>query len=219
MISRKNAVSLVATLAMTLTVLGATQAQAGFTLTETGLTINGTTASDTLATVTFGGTTIGLSPNSPQAFTFGSGLNLLNVSAQSMTTTGPGDTGSFTFAETFSLVGTGTSTGLTESVTLSGTFNLTQGYMGAIISNMGTPSTPGSSLAVSVNSGSGFTLTGFGYTQPSPTSSVGVGTNGSGNVSLTIIPSAVVPEPASVALVGMGAVGVAGLMVRRRRTA
>jgi hypothetical protein len=194
-----------------------TQARAGFTLTETNLYINGSLASSTPAIVTFGGTMIGLMPVSPQTFAAGSGVNLLNVSAQSSTIAGsaPADTGSFTFSESFSLVGTGTSAGLSETATLSGTFNLTQGYMGAILSNMGTPSTPASSLTLTVNSGSGFSFAGFTYSQPSPSSSVGNPSVGAGNVSLTIIPNTV-PEPASMAMLGLGMIGI-GIYARRQR--
>jgi hypothetical protein len=189
-------------------------------LTETGFAINGSSVAATAAnpaTMTFGGTTIGLGPLSPQAFSFGSGLNLIDVSAQSNTLTSPGDTGSFTFSETFTLTGTGTLVGLNETVTLSGTFNLTQGIMGAIISNMGSGSSTTGSISVAVVSGSGYGFSSFSYSQPTPSSSIGNPSSGDGNLSLTIIPAAV-PEPASLAMFGIGMLGVGAVSFRRRRS-
>jgi hypothetical protein len=222
MIQSKHLIRPFLIVAAALPLMIASQAQAGFILTENSISITSVSNNGTFSgtTVTFGGTIIGLNPISPQTFQAGSGANVIDVAAQSSSAITP-DTGSFTFSENFTLTGTttpaGNSAGFVETVTLTGTFNLIQGLSGAIISNMGSPSNGSSSLAVTVNSGSGFSFSSFGYTQPSPNSSVANPTAANdGNVSLTIIPTTTtVPEPASLAMFSMGLIGV-GVFTRRR---
>ena len=180
-----------------------TQADAGFIMTINSLTFNP-------ISTTFGGTTISLIPSTtPQVFTGASNSNVIDVAITSTNMSGTPDTGSFTFVESATLVGTGVSAGLTETFTLTGTFQLMAGSFGAVLSNV-------TNTSISIVSGSGFGVTYFGYAAPSPTTSGGA--LAGGNISLTIIPSAV-PEPASVTMLGIGVAALGGLALRRRRTA
>jgi PEP-CTERM motif len=166
--------------------------QAAYTLTGTGL--NPTSA-------TFGGTTFTFTAAGPQNGSTPSNFEVIDVAATSTTAPPASDSGMVTLSENFSLTGTPG----TMSFTLTGTFLLQNGSTGGILSFY-----PGSLTNIV---GSGYTVAFAGYAPPSPNSTPG--SFNDGNISLTIIPNSV-PEPASVAMLGLGLLSVGGVALRRR---
>jgi hypothetical protein len=183
--------------ALTAAMLFATGAssQASYVLTASGL--NPTA-------VTFGGTSFSFTAISPagQNGSTASNFNVIDVGAGSTTAPPASDTGSVTLSENFQLAGTPGNL----TFTLTGTFVLTAGSTGGIVSTFI------GSLTNIV--GSGYTVAFAGYAPPSPGS--GSGTFNDGNISITVIPLTVVPEPASVAMLGLGLLSVGGVALRRR---
>jgi hypothetical protein len=153
--------------------------------------------------VTFGGTSFTFTQISPagQTGSTASNFNVIDVGASSTTAPPASDSGSVVLSENFSLTGTSG----TETFTLTGTFALTAGSTGGIVSTY--------SGTITNVVGSGYTVSFAGYAPPSPGS--GAGAFNDGNISLTIIPTSV-PEPASIAMLGLGLVSVGGLALRRR---
>jgi hypothetical protein len=170
--------------------------QASYTLT--------TTAGPTPASVTFGGTAFTFTAILPagQTGSTASNFNVIDVGAMSSTVPPASDSGSVTLSESFSLTGTPG----TETFTLTGLFSLTAGSNGGIVSTY--------AGTITNVVGSGYTVLFAGYAPPSPGS--GAGAFNDGNISLTIIPISAVPEPASVAMLGLGLLSVGGVALRRR---
>jgi len=151
---------------------------------------------------TFGGTVfLYAPPTGPQSGSVASNFNIIKVGVSSTTAPPASDSGSVTLSESFTLTGTPG----TETFTLTGTFSLLSGSTGGIVSTYGG--------TITNVTGSGYTVLFAGYAPPSPGAGTGGGTSGS--ISLTIIPTAV-PEPASVAMLGLGLLSVGGVALRRR---
>jgi hypothetical protein len=168
--------------------------QATYTLTSQAVVPTG---------VTFGGTSFTFTAILPagQTGSTPSNFNVIDVGASSATAPPASDTGTVTLSDNMTVTG---ATG-TETFTLTGTFSLVAGSTGGIVSTY--------SGSITNIVGSGYTILFAGYAPPSPGS--GAGTFNDGNISITIIPSAV-PEPASVAMLGLGLIGVGGFAVRRK---
>jgi hypothetical protein len=169
--------------------------QAAYTLTAVGGVVP--------SGVTFGGTAFTFTQILPggQTGSTPSNFNVIDVGASSTTAPPASDSGSVPLSENFSITGTpGTLT-----FTLTGTFSLLAGSTGGIVSTY--------NGTITNVVGSGYTVTFAGYAPPSPGS--GSGTFNDGNISLTIIPQTV-PEPASVAMLGLGLLSVGGVALRRR---
>jgi hypothetical protein len=191
------------------------QARADYTFvtSNNGLQIIGSAASTVNGVGTTGGTAI-LPLN---------GANLVNIqnvtfSSTKPTVPGPTDQGNYTLNFTLTLTqiagsgSTGTGTG-NGPATITGAINITRFDIGGEVSTLvaGTQALPPITI--------GNTTYNFGpFTYAGPTlNNLGTGT---GNISMVITPTInSVPEPTSVALLGMGLLSLVCLRLRRRQVA
>jgi len=146
------------------------------------------------------------------------GTNQINVQNVGMTSTKPiatPDTGSFTLSFTLNLTQTNgplinqpTGTG---STTITGTFNVTRADIGGETSNIVFNAIPSVTIA-------GVVYTFSNPVYAAPTINFSAGGLSDGNISILVTPT-VVPEPASVVMMGAGLAGLGGLgLVRARKS-
>jgi hypothetical protein len=172
------------------------QANAAYTLTLTALNPTALNANGTQYVFSIP------DPN-PKSGTLitGQPFNVINVAEPVASDNG---SGSVTLSENFSIVGTGNTPG-TLNGTLTGLFTVSGG------------TSTFTNFSITNLVGSGFTVSNIGYAQPSVGSSSG--SLDSGNVSFVVTPTAAVavPEPTSVAVLGLGLAGLSVVSFFRRR--
>ncbi len=183
------------------------EARAGFTYTSSSSTPVVTSGS-------LGDSLIGLgSVSSANTLTTPTLVNLLNVTDTTSTDpSGPTDIFTISFNATVSLTNL-PSPGTLDSgdLTFSGTLSFTRSDLGGEVSTFALTDISGPTIIGEIT----YVLSDVSYTAPTVNS-----TNGAGNISglITSIGTSTssTPEPASVAMLGIGLAGVAGFAARRR---
>lgn len=180
--------------------LSQVEAKAGFTYTSVVTPGSTTTNSSTIGLTGTSSASILTSP------TF---INLFDVSVTTTAAVGSSNDFFVNFSDVLSITNSPPpGTVDTKSITITGNLHFTRSDTGGEVSFLAVDS-PSFTLAVD---GQSYTVSNFSYAPPTVNSAAG-----SGNVSALITSSpTAVPEPASVAMLGMGVVFVGGLMARRR---
>jgi len=173
------------------------QANAAYTLTLTALNPTALNANGTQFQFAVAGTPQTSADGLAQSF------NVINVAEPVAVAAG---SGSATLSENFSIVGDATTPG-SLSGTLTGTFTV-NGALSDYIN-----------VSITNQVGTGFTVDGIRYAPPSVGSTLNPPSGTAGNVSFIITPTAavVVPEPTSVAILGLGLAGLSVVSFFRRR--
>ncbi len=185
--------------AATLLLIAGAEARAGFSY----------SSSSNPASVTFGGSTIGLGTvTSASTLSTPTLVNLLNIS-DTTTTTPPGtDSTSIAFTDTVAITNIPPpGTTAAGSLTFSGILSFTRSDTGGEVSTFTLTSVSGPTSIDGVT----YTLSNLVYAAPTVNSTTGVG-----NISGLITSTATVPEPASIAMIGIGLATAMGFAARRR---
>jgi len=193
----KNRIFAMATLAAAMVFAGnsTTEAAYSYTVSEVSLTP---------ASFTVGLTTVGFDPTVlPASASTTSDFNVADVGAISTQNPNTPDAGSSGFTEVMRITDT---LGNNELFSLTGTIHLDSGSTGGIATRFDT-------TAINVLAGGGFSISFAGYAPPTAGTPVTGLSNGA--ISILVTPNAV-PEPASVAMLGLGLLSVGGVALRRR---
>ncbi len=180
--------------------LSQVEANAGFTYTSTVTPGSSTTNGSTIGLTGTASTTVLSAP------TF---INLFTVSDTTTAVSGSSNDFFVNFSDVLSITNSPPpGTTATASITITGNLHFVRSDTGGEVSFLTVNAAP---YTFTVD-GQTFTISNFSYAPPTVNTAAG-----DGNVSALISagPSAV-PEPASVAMLGMGVVFVGGLMARRR---
>jgi len=193
---------LTATLAVVVASLLATEARANFDYTTViNPPAGGTATFGTSSSVVFGNvskTNLNGSQN----------INIADVSILSTKLAPPTDSGSVAFTDTITITDP-SGGGTTGTFTVSGTLNVTRADTGGELSSLTVSSISGPIVL----NGTTYSLDGISYAPPTINS--GNGTPPDGNISALL--TVAVPEPASIALVSLGGLGMIALARRSRK--
>jgi hypothetical protein len=193
----KNRIFALVALAAAMVFAGSSTTEAAYSYTVSEMSLTPLTFTAGLTTITFDPSVLPAS-----AMTL-SNFNVSNVGAMSTQSPATPDTGSTSFTEIMSI---SDNAGHSEMFSLTGTLNLLAGSTGGIATTF-------TNASINVLSGGGFNVSFAGYAPPTAgTPATGLT---AGNLSILVIPPAV-PEPASVAMLGLGLISVGGFALRRR---
>jgi hypothetical protein len=195
----KNRIFALATLAAAMVFAGTSNTEAAYSYTVSELTL-------TPASFTVGLTTIGFDPTVlPASAGAISDFNVADVGAISTQNPATPDTGSSAFTEVMRITDT---LGNSETFSLTGNINLISGSTAGIATTF-----TNAAINIVNVTGSSFGITFAGYAPPTAGTPVTGLSNGA--LSILVIPPSV-PEPASVAMLGLGLLSVGGFALRRR---
>jgi hypothetical protein len=188
--------------------LAAGDARAAFTYATTATTTPTPPATGTAGTVTFGQSTYAVNPQSQAPVPPFTGSQIINIAQPVQTSTRTVGTDTTSFTTNLAVTITNVPSGLSNTINVTGRIDVTRSDTTGAISSF----TLTSILPTSI------TLDGFTYSLSNPTyAAPTIGTTSSnGAISITITET-VVPEPASLVMMGTSVLALGGLSVLRRR--